>query len=479
MLFNSVIFLFVFFPVILIGWYGLKDTRIRLVFMTLMSFVFYGYWDYRFVFLMLASIVLDYYVGNQIHAALSHDKKKAKRWLLVSVFANLGALAFFKYFNFFLDTINAFLPPDDPIKSALEVVLPVGISFYTFQSMSYSLDIYRGKAKPTNSLLHFSAYVSMFPQLIAGPIVRYSALEQQLREVSRKVDWNRFYDGIFYFTAGLFRKLFIADFFAIQAEFYFSGNYEVQFIGAWVGVLCYTFQIYFDFSAYSEMAIGLGKMLGFEFPVNFNSPYKAKSFSDYWRRWHITLSEFLRDYLYIPLGGNRKGNLRTYVNLSATMLLGGLWHGASWMFVIWGAIHGLFLSIERLVLDYLKIDLGNKWLWRYVVFIIVCFAWVFFRADSFDFALQTVQSMALMNGIEPLEWTYNFHGVPLPEVVKFKGGVKVFLGLAAGLVAVRFMPNTQQIKIQKTWWFAVGMAVVLFICLINVDKPSPFIYFRF
>lgn len=479
MLFNSVIFLIAFFPTILIGWYAVKNAKLRMAFLTIMSFVFYGYWDYRFVFLMLASTVLDYFVGQKIFERLQINKQSARRWLTVSIVMNLGALAFFKYFDFFLETINAFLPEDDPVKPMLNVILPVGISFYTFQSMSYSLDIYRGNAKPTGSLLHFSAYVSMFPQLIAGPIVRYSLMDEQLRKVSQRINWSQFYDGIFYFTSGLFRKLFIADFFAVQAELYFSETYETQFIGAWVGVLSYTFQIYFDFSAYSEMAIGLGKMLGFEFPVNFNSPYKSRSFSEYWRRWHITLSEFLRDYLYIPLGGNRKGKLRTYINLSATMLLGGLWHGASWMFIVWGAIHGFFLAFERLIKDNTRFRPDKSWIWRYLVFLVVCFAYIFFRAEHFDFALKTVRSMVFLEGMETLDWNYSFHGIMLPDVVKFNGGVKVFAGIGIALIGMHFLPNTHQIKIRRKWWFATGMAIILFICLLNVDKPSPFIYFQF
>jgi len=478
-LFNSVIFLLVFLPLALLGWYGLRSTKLRLLFLTLMSFVFYAFWDWRFLGLMLASIFVDYAVGQQIARHNDVNRKKAKRWLWVSLASNLGMLAFFKYFNFFVDSLNFVLPPDGEIKSALEVVLPVGISFYTFQSMSYSLDIYQRKAQPAQSMLHFSAYVAMFPQLIAGPIVHYKKLHHQLQDLKRAINWEQFYDGVYLFVFGLARKLFIADFFAAQADLYFGQGYEVQFIGAWVAVLCYTIQIYFDFSAYSEMAIGLGKMLGFEFPTNFNSPYKARSFSDFWRRWHITLSKFLRDYLYIPLGGNRKGKTRTMVNLMITMLLGGLWHGATWMFVIWGAIHGVFLALERVIKEQANLDLGKLKLWRWAVFIGVCFAWVFFRAETMDSALFTLKAMCGLEGFETFDLTYNFHGIPLPEFVRYNGGVKLFAGLAIALLGMQVLPNTQQVKPRRKTWFAVLLALILLICLLYVDKPSPFIYFQF
>jgi len=479
MLFNSTVFLLVFLPAILLCWYLIKKDSIRLLVLTLMSFVFYGYWDYRFVGLMLLSIVVDYIIGQKIFAALPTDKKKARWWLLLSIVINLGILAFFKYFNFFLDSIFFILPEDQAsLKPVLEIVLPAGISFYTFQSMSYSIDIYRKDAEPAKSLLHFSAYVSMFPQLIAGPIVRYRTLDKQLKNLIVRFDYNLFLEGMSIFIWGLFRKLFIADFFATQADLFFGEFYEFQFIGAWVGVLCYTFQIYFDFSAYSEMAIGLGKMMGFEFPVNFNSPYRAKSFSDFWRRWHISLSEFLRDYLYIPLGGNKNGAIRTYANLLITMLLGGLWHGASWLFIIWGALHGIYLMLERFLRNR-GLNLGKYWGYRIVVFIGVCIAWIFFRSENLDFAMKALESCLMMNGIEGFDLTYSFHGFNLPEFVLNYGGVKLFAGIALGFLVIWFVPNSTQFKFKpKTAWVLL-MALVLFFCLAHVDQPSPFIYFQF
>ncbi|MCL4143782.1 UNVERIFIED_CONTAM: hypothetical protein GTU68_049562, partial [Idotea baltica] len=393
MLFNSFIFIIVFLPAFLLLWHGIKSVKFKLAVLTVMSFIFYGYWDYRFVGLMVISIIIDFICGEQIHKHLISEKKVAKRWMMVSIISNLTILGFFKYFNFFVDTFFALIPLEGIVSQpTLEVILPIGISFYTFQSMSYSIDLYRGEAQKVKSFLHFSAYVSMFPQLIAGPIVRYSDISNQLASIKNKFDYGKFLEGVQYFVIGLFRKLFIADYFATQADLFFNGSYEFQFIGAWFGVISYAFQIYFDFSAYSEMAIGLGKMFGFDFPVNFNSPYKARSFSDFWLRWHITLSRFLRDYLYIPLGGNKNGEVRTYVNLALTMLIGGLWHGASWLFVIWGGLHGIYLAIERMISrDRLK----RLWAYRLVVFLLVCLAWIFFRSESLDFAIKALRACLL------------------------------------------------------------------------------------
>ena len=478
MLFNSVFFILIFLPLFLLLWHGLKNVSHRLVILTLMSFFFYGYWDYRFVSLMFVSIVIDYWCGEKIAWNLSNNNKsRAKLWMRVSVFSNLTILGFFKYFNFFIDSLFAILPEDGIIdKPMLEIVLPVGISFYTFQSMSYSIDLYKGNAKKIKSFLHFSAYVSMFPQLIAGPIVRYSDISEQLNSIKTRTNYEKIMEGLKIFAIGLVRKLFIADFFAAYSDMFFAGAYDFQFIGAWIGVICYALQIYFDFSAYSEMAIGLGKMFGFEFPINFNSPYKAKSFSDFWLRWHITLSRFLRDYLYIPLGGNKLGTQRTYVNLMLTMLIGGLWHGAGWLFVIWGGLHGLYLAVERMIS---RERLSKLWWYKYVVFMLVCIAWIFFRADNLDFAMKTLRSCLFLEGIESFQGSYEIAGFAVPDFLRTYGGLKLMLALAGVFVLVRFVPNSSKLKLRFNIWTAVATAIVLYLCLLYVDRPSPFIYFQF
>lgn len=342
MVFASYAFLFCFLPATL-GLYYLVRKGEREAVLTLASYLFYGWWRPDFVLLMLSSTVIDYWAGRTIYA--SRDSGQRRRFLILSICVNLGLLGYFKYWNFGIDSLNALLAQWDVGHiSWPAIVLPVGISFYTFQSMSYSIDIYRGAARPVERFDHFACYVALFPQLVAGPIVRYNTLEKQLR--SREHSWEKFSSGARLFQIGMAKKLIIADNLAPVADAAFAAT-DPGCAASWVGLLAYTFQIYYDFSGYSDMAIGLGRMFGFEFPVNFNSPYKSKSITEFWRRWHISLSTWLRDYLYIPLGGNKRGSIRTYVNLGLTMLLGGLWHGAAWTFVAWGAYQGGWLALER------------------------------------------------------------------------------------------------------------------------------------
>lgn len=481
MLFNSAFFLLLFLPIALLGWYNIKTLNGRLIFMTVISSIFYGYWDYRFVFLMLGSVVLDYFCGKQIYKYRESDVLKARRWVTLSIVINLCILGFFKYFNFFIDSLYAIFPIQSIVHSpALQIILPVGISFYIFESMTYSVDIFKGIARPAKSILHLSTYISMFPRLNAGPIVRYSYIEDQLRDISDKINYENLARGLFIFALGLLRKLFIADFFAEWADYFFDLKIERQFWVSWAGTLSYTFQIYFDFSAYCEMAYGLGVMLGFEFPKNFNSPYKAISFSDFWKRWHIALSEFLRDYLYIPLGGNRTTEFKTYRNLMITMLLGGLWHGASWMFVIWGALHGSYLMLEKFASRQKVIILHQLKLYRVVVFIGVCLAWIFFRSSELSFAFHTFKSCLMLNGFEDFSETYKISGgINVPVFARYMGGVKNIAALCMALVFVNVAPNVYQLKFKNNWLYAVITAVVLFVCLLNIEKPSPFIYFQF
>jgi alginate O-acetyltransferase complex protein AlgI len=333
MIFSSYEFLFLFLPVVLALYYLLPG-RQRIFFLTLASYFFYGWWDFRFCGLMLISTLIDYLAGLGISRAETLAGRK--KWMVVSVISNLSLLGFFKYFDMFATTLNfglsSVLNPSFSIPN-LHLVLPVGISFYTFQSMSYAIDLYRGHARPTRSFMDFACYVSLFPQLVAGPIVRYHELAAQL--VERKHTVAKVARGVAIFIVGLAKKILVADGVASLTVLAF-GEPAPSLGQAWLGVLAYAMQIYFDFSGYSDMAIGLGLMLGFQFPINFNSPYQAVSITDFWRRWHISLSNWLRDYLYIPLGGNRLGARRTYINLALVMLLGGLWHGANWTFVVWG-----------------------------------------------------------------------------------------------------------------------------------------------
>jgi alginate O-acetyltransferase complex protein AlgI len=478
-LFNSAIFLLCFLPVALVGWYSIGNLKGRLIFLTVMSSIFYGYWDYRFVGLMMCSILLDFFCGKQIFKFKERNDKVARRWMVTSIVINLCILLFFKYFNFFIDNIYTIFPLEHYVRRpVIEVILPVGISFYIFESMTYSVDIYKGIARPAESIFHLSAYISMFPRLNAGPIVRYSQIDEQLRSIPSKINYDQLARGLFVFSLGLFRKIFIADFFAELADGFFNAGIERQFFVSWAGTLCYAFQIYFDFSAYCEMAYGLGVMLGFEFPKNFNSPYRAKTFSDFWRRWHIALSEFLRDYLYIPLGGNRAGKFRVYINLMITMLLGGLWHGASWMFVIWGALHGSYLVIEKLLTKF--VDVGKIKGYRMVVFVCVCLAWIFFRSNNLHFAWQTFKSCLMINGFEPMGESYKvMGGLQVPEFFRYIGGIKTVLALVAFLIFVNVAPNVYELKFKRRISYAVLTAVIFYLCLLNIENPSPFIYFQF
>ncbi len=397
MVFTSYIFLFYFLPTVL-GMYYITPQKWRQPLLTVFSYIFYGWWNPWFVFLMLFSTVVDYFCGQvvtgirRIHwlnkglALETVSEKERKAAVTASIVVNLSLLGFFKYFPFLQENLNWLLNTfgQDTIK-VYQVILPLGISFYTFQSISYTIDLYRGHAKPAKNLLDFSCYVALFPQLVAGPIVRYADIAEQLSVRTHSLD--KFARGIAFFVMGFGKKILLANPMGEVADAAFAAG-DLLWYDAWVGIFGYAFQIYFDFSGYSDMAIGLGLMLGFNFLKNFDSPYCADSITNFWQRWHISLSTWLRDYLYIPLGGNRRGNWRTYRNLGLVMLFGGLWHGASWNFVIWGAIHGFMLAGERLI--------GKNSFYRgaprgvriVFTFLVVMIAWVFFRAPDLASAWQ-------------------------------------------------------------------------------------------
>lgn len=481
MLFNSLDFLLIFLPIALIGYHLIKIDNLKLTWITVLSLIFYGYWNWKFIGLIIVSIIIDYICGKRIISFRTNNKSKAKKWMMISIVSNLSILGFFKYCDFFIESINFFVESNQKFQ-LLNIILPVGISFYTFQSMSYSIDLFRGDAKPAKSFLNFSAYVTLFPQMIAGPIVRYKSISDQINNINKRINWELFYKGLFYFGIGLFRKVLIADTYAKVADpfFNFFTDFDHGFIVSWLGLISYSLQIYFDFSAYSEMAIGLGLMLGLNFPVNFNSPYKALSFSNFWSRWHITLSEFLRDNLYIPIGGNRKGKINTYKFLLITMLIGGLWHGASWMFVIWGFLHGIYLAIERLIFG--KI-LKRNILYSLFVFIFVCITWIFFRSNDIDSAFGILRSCLFLNDVESLKPIYHIYGLKiLPEFTSFIP-LKHILFIILGLITIFLIPNTNILienkKIyKKKYWFYL-LTLILMIDILFCFQNSPFIYFQF
>ena len=424
MVFSSHLFLFYFLPAALALYY-LSPRRAKHSILALLSYLFYGWANPLFVVLLLTSTVVDYVCGlviagrtpvwlvtawsrwrgnsptlrtwsDAVTPVAPGRRTRAQRVALwTSIGTNLALLGFFKYFNFAVDNVNAMAAligaPWLGLDLALRVTLPLGISFYTFQSMSYTIDVYRGRARALRSFIDFACYVSMFPQLVAGPIIRFSEVADQLADRTHTV--AKFARGAAFISVGLTKKVLIANPCGQIADLAFEAG-RLGTMDAWYGVTAYAFQIYYDFSAYSDMAIGLGLMLGFVFPKNFDSPYHARSITEFWRRWHISLSTWLRDYLYIPLGGNRFGPGRTYLNLALVMLLGGLWHGAAWNFVVWGALHGGLLAVERAR----RRQGGAPWLpdtgRMMATFVAVLVTWVFFRADDLPAALAYVGSMA-------------------------------------------------------------------------------------
>ena len=471
--FSSHIFIFYFLALVL-GAYYLAPKSWRHLVLTLASYAFYGWWNPWFVFLMLASTWIDYRCGKIISAEGSSPAlRKAGLW--TSVIVNLGILAFFKYAGFFSQNVSVFaeviglgevmLPP-----FFYEIILPVGISFYTFQSMSYTIDIYRGHARPAPDFLGFACYVSMFPQLVAGPIVRYGSIADQIRSRSHSV--GVFTYGLTRFNFGLAKKILLANPVGEIADLCFgAGDGSLSTPAAWIGVCAYAFQIYFDFSAYSDMAIGLGRMFGFRFPENFNSPYKAKSITEFWRRWHISLSSFLRDYLYIPLGGNRKGTARTYINLMLVMLIGGLWHGAQWTFIAWGAIHGGMLALERFTTRHCRGSFLPPPVKIIATFIVVLVTWVFFRAENFEVAGRYLGAMFGISESSPSA------DLLLAQVTR----PAALLFLAACFWSAFAMPRSAEILQTLTTGKVILSLLLLLIALglMFTQAFNPFLYFQF
>ncbi|MEL7060096.1 MAG: MBOAT family O-acyltransferase [Acidobacteriota bacterium] len=474
MVFSSHLFCFVFLPCAL-GLYFLAPRRGRNLALTLLSYVFYGWSNPAFVPLMLTSTVIDYIAGRVIDAAGSVDGRRPgrARWALAaSIATNLGLLGFFKYFHFGLDSWNAAAAQLGfaPVDSVLRVVLPLGISFYTFQSMSYTIDVYRGEARALRNPIDFACFVAMFPQLVAGPIVRFQEIDGQL--VERRETLGKAARGAAFFSLGLAKKVLLANPCGQIADAAFDAAARTT-LDAWLGVLAYAFQIYFDFSGYSDMAVGLGLLFGFSLPRNFDAPYASRSVTEFWRRWHQSLSRWLRDYLYIPLGGNRRGELRTYLNLLLVMLLGGLWHGAAWTFVVWGALHGLALAVERAV------GVGRTAAmtgWgalpaRAAVFLFILLTWVPFRAADLGAALAYFADLFALR--EPAATAALVGGLALRPYL--------LATLAAAAVVCWAAPQpwtwTRRLTAGKA--AAVVVLFALTLGMLETQGFNPFIYFIF
>ena len=468
MLFSSIVFLFTFLPVVLILYY-LLPVRFRNVILLLASLVFYAWGEPVYLFLMLLSILFNYFSGLDIARNLQ-DKRAAKRSLVFNLIINLAVLGFFKYEGFVLDTLNGILPVHISYHA---LPLPIGISFYTFQILSYIIDVYRGNVKVQTNLPNFALYVTMFPQLIAGPIVQYADVDEQL--ASREVSWTKFGEGSMYFIRGLAKKVLLANTSGMiftEVSGLAKGNIAV--VTAWLGAFAYMFQIYFDFSGYSDMAIGLGKMFGFEFNMNFNYPYVAKSITEFWRRWHISLSSWFRDYVYIPLGGNRVSKIKHIRNLLIVWFLTGLWHGAAWNFVAWGLYYGVILIIEKYLLSPVLDRLPDVVRHIYSI-VLVVIGWVLFFSSSFGQAADYIRVMfgAGAHGFADRESMYLLTSNLILWLILIFGSTP--------LVHFRYEHMLRSKKWNTTIINSVVYAALFIVCIayLVTETYNPFLYFRF
>ena len=471
MVFSSNIFLFFFLPIFLIA-YFVTPQKFRNYTLLLFSLVFYAYGAPDFVFLLVGECIVNYFL---VRGMAKTEKTSTKRLLCgLSVVMALGLLLYFKYANFFMENLNAILgwAHHEPI-DWMKVALPIGISFFTFQSITYTIDVYRGTTPPSQKLTDYVLYIMMFPQLIAGPIVNYNSVAAQL--VSRTSTMEDRTLGFYRFVIGLAKKVLIANTMALYADQVFGMNYGDLATGtAWIGILAYTFQIYFDFSGYSDMAIGLGKMMGFRFPENFNDPYTSRSVTEFWKRWHMTLGNFIMNYLYIPLGGNRKGKGRMYFNLWLCFLLSGLWHGASWNFVLWGAFHGLFICADKLFLKNLLKKAGTVPS-VVITFFLVAMGWVLFRVDTAADAGGFYQALfAFRDGLTVAGDAQFWCVFALAIVFSFLTLLPFGQRLQDSIFADHYSKPLS--------WTMFAITLVLFVLSAGslcVSDFNPFIYFRF
>src|SRR5215471_6193872 len=466
MLFNSYSFLFAFLPSVLVGRWALRHKNQRLMFLTLASWFFYAWWNWRFLPLLLSTTTVDYVAALAIHA--TEKQRRRNLWLIGSLTVNLALLGYFKYAGFFfssLDGIGTALgaPVDLP---ALNILLPIGISFYTFNSMSYTIDVWRRRVTPTRHILEYTTFVALFPHLIAGPIVRFADLQGELRNPRTRLTSQAAGIGCYFFVCGLAKKLLLADQLSPHVNRLFAHPHQLGFVSAWAAAIGYSLQLYFDFSGYSDMAVGLALLIGFRFPQNFNSPFKAVNVSDFWRRWHMSLSAWFRDYLFIPLGGSRRGPRRTVVNLLITMFLAGLWHGAWWTFVVWGLVHGAALGVHG-VLKRAGMTPRSTIVNRVLTFAFVIAAFVIFRAPNLHVAGAILSRMAGSAGVESLSTMQAL----LPGR---------FILLLLGLLAfVQLAPNTWQIRLKPRFVYGLATGVAAAVAVMSIAVPHPFIYFQF
>ena len=472
MVFSSSVFLLLFLPAVyLINALVSNVLKAKTIwsncFLVLASLFFYAWGEPVLVLLMIAVILLNWFCGKRISSSAGIRRKG---WLFLAVAGDLSALGYFKYMDFLIRTVNGLMGREMPAPS--QIALPIGISFFTFQAISYVIDIRRGKTETSASLINTALYISFFPQLIAGPIVKYRDICQQIEK--RTVSWDRTAEGFRRFIFGLGKKVLIANVLGLCVDTVYSYNPElIDPRAAWIAAVAYTFQIYYDFSGYSDMAIGLGKMFGFDYPENFNDPYLSSSISEFWRRWHISLGTWFREYVYIPMGGNRKGRAWTYFNLAVVFLLTGLWHGANFTFILWGAFHGFFVIIERA--GFGKFLNKKRIIGMLYCFLTVTFGWVLFRMEDAWSAVMIVSRM-----IRP--WHYlQIAAIPADAYLDLKT-VTMLIVSAAGAGALRkVVPEKWKEKWKNSAAEAVFCTVVLILCIAAIasDTYNPFIYFQF
>lgn len=485
MLFNSYVFICLFLPITLIVYFLLNKKRYLMggkVWLTIVSLVFYSYSTMRYLPLMLGSIVFNYIIGTRL-AKMPVENKNRKLLLTFGVVSNVLLLGYYKYFNFFIENLNYILPVD---LKTFNIILPIGISFFTFTQIAFLVDNYKRKATEYD-FLNYILFVTFFPHLIAGPIIHHKEMMPQFDTLKNKIfNWKSVSLGIFLFGIGLFKKVVIADSISVYATSGFDGTQLLNFFEAWFTSISYTLQLYFDFSGYTDMALGLGLMFNIKLPSNFNSPYKSVSIQDFWRRWHITLSRFLRDYIYIPLGGNRKGEISTYWNLVLTFLIGGFWHGAGWTFIIWGLLHGIGSAIHKYWTKFgIKM---NKFVAWFLTFNFINVCWVFFRAKTVDSALRVLKGMIGLNGVvlpyqlkDKLSFLSSDYFSPnWLSISNGQTSKMLFFVFAAFIIAV-FFKNSEELKLKFKPNFKVALfiASITFYAMINMNKIQEFIYFNF
>lgn len=492
MLFNSYEFIFAFLPITFFIYFYLNSKRLTVAskgFLVFASLFFYSWWNIAYLPLILISMLFNYTIGNSLSKSNDENKKGLKKTfsnksiLVFGIVCNVALLAYYKYADFFIENFNLVTSSN---VNLLHLVLPLAISFFTFQQIAYLVDSYRGETKEYD-FLNYALFVTFFPQLIAGPIVHHKEMMPQFASSWNMVkNYKNIALGLFIFSIGLFKKVVIADTFAVWATAGFDNAQTLNLIEAWATSLSYTFQLYFDFSGYTDMAIGIALMFNIKLPINFNSPYKATNIQDFWRRWHITLSRFLRDYIYIPLGGNKISSFRTYSNLLATFVIGGLWHGAGWTFVFWGFLHGMALIIHR-IWSNLGFKMNTILAW-FITFNFVNVAWMFFRAKEWDDAIKVLKGMVGLSGVvlaEKYNTIFSFlnnYGIIFDKVTGNIGdGSKSLIWIGFGIFFILFFKNSTE----KSKEFAINnkslfLTLIYFLSsILSLNQVSEFLYFNF